>query len=106
MKDGSPFALAGIWENWQDPASQSWIRTFAVITVPANEAVGRIHNRMPAILAPAAYDRWLGTDPDPRDLLVPYPPEPMRLWPISTRVNSPRNDDPAVLEPIDVRAAI
>ncbi len=73
---------------------------FAVITTDANELVADIHDRMPVILRPADYDRWLGTEPDPRDLLRPFPAEVMRMWPISTRVNSPRNDDPSLLEPV------
>jgi putative SOS response-associated peptidase YedK len=52
MKDGSPFGIAGLWDNWKDPASGEWIRTFAVITTDANELVAQIHDRMPAILAP------------------------------------------------------
>jgi putative SOS response-associated peptidase YedK len=44
---------------------------------------------MPAILTPDSYDRWLGDEPDPRDLMISFPAEPMRMWPISTRVNSP-----------------
>jgi putative SOS response-associated peptidase YedK len=87
MKDGSPFGLAGLWENWRDPGTGEWERTFAVITVPSNELVGQIHNRMPAILEPASYERWLGHEPDPHDLLITYPSEPMIMWPISTRVN-------------------
>src|SRR5262249_26688686 len=59
MKDGSPFGIAGIWENWKDLAGE-WTHTFAVLTTPANELVARIHDRMPAILKPADYDRWLG----------------------------------------------
>ena len=56
---------------------------------------------MPVIIPPESYDRWLSTlDPDPRDLLVPYPAGPMRIWPISTRVNKPANDDAALLEPV------
>jgi len=55
--------------------------------------------RMPAIVAPIDYDRWLANiEPDPRDLLVPFPTEPMTMWPISTRVNKPENDEPAILE--------
>lgn len=54
------------------------------------------------IIAPIQYDRWLSPlDPDPRDLLVPFPSEPMTIWPISTRVNKPENDDPTILEPMD-----
>jgi putative SOS response-associated peptidase YedK len=50
MRDGSPFGLAGLWENWKDPTSGEWVRTFTIITVPANELVAAIHDRMPAIL--------------------------------------------------------
>jgi putative SOS response-associated peptidase YedK len=49
MKDGSPFGLAGLWENWRNRNTGEWERTFAIITVPSNELVGQIHNRMPAI---------------------------------------------------------
>jgi putative SOS response-associated peptidase YedK len=48
---------------------------------------------MPAILKPSDYERWLGPEPDPHDLLEPFPSEPMTMWPISKRVNSPANDD-------------
>jgi putative SOS response-associated peptidase YedK len=54
---------------------------FVIITTDANELVAQIHNRMPLILAPYEYKRWLGDDPDPRDLLSPFPAEPMRMWP-------------------------
>ena len=69
MKDGYPFGLGGIWENWKDPASGEWVRTFAIITTNANELVAEIHNRMPLILALADYARRLSDEPDPRDLL-------------------------------------
>ena len=81
-----------------------------MITVPSNELVGQIHNRMPAILKPETYDRWLGLEPDPHDLLITYPSEPMTMWPISTRVNKPENDDPSILErvaePMDWQAPL
>jgi len=98
MKDWSPFGLAGLWENWRNPATGQWERTFAIITVLANKLVGQIHSRMPAILKPSSYERWLGTDPDPHDLLITYPTEPMTVWPISRRVNAPENDDPSLLD--------
>jgi putative SOS response-associated peptidase YedK len=98
MKDGSPFGLAGLWENWKNPNTGEWERTFAIMTVPSNELVAQIHNRMPAILETRSYDRWLGTEPDPHDLLITYPSEPMTMWPISTRVNKPENDDATLLD--------
>jgi putative SOS response-associated peptidase YedK len=98
MANGSPFGLAAIWENWKDPTTGEWVRTFAVITVPANELVSQIHDRMPAILRPEDYSRWLGSDADVRDLIISYPAALMRIWPISSRVNSPKHDDPSVLD--------
>jgi putative SOS response-associated peptidase YedK len=110
MKDGSPFGLAGFWENWRNPNTGEWERTFAIITVPSNELVGQIHNRMPAILRPGSHERWLGPELDPHDLLITHPSEPMTMWPISTRVNKPDNDDPSILdrtaEPLDWQAPL
>ena len=104
MKDGSPFGIAGIWENWKDPASGEWIRTFAIITTEANELVAEIHDRMPAILSPKGYTRWVSEEADPHDLLHPFPADLMRTWPISTRVNKPENDDPSIIEPIELES--
>jgi putative SOS response-associated peptidase YedK len=101
MKDGSPFGISGIWENWKEPSGE-WIRTFAISTTDANELVAEIHDRMPLILAPGDYVRWLGEEPDPRDLMRPFPAKPMRMWPISTRVNKPENDDPSIVESIEL----
>src|SRR5215468_324911 len=102
MKDGAPFGLAGIWENWKEPASGEWIRTFAVITTDANEMVEDIHDRMPLILHRFDYVRWLGDEPDPHDLVRPFPAALMRMWPISTRVNKPENDDASIVEAIEL----
>jgi putative SOS response-associated peptidase YedK len=103
MKSGEPFAVAAIWENWQRPGTEEWVRSFCVLTTDANVLVAEIHDRMPVILAPEAYDRWLANaEPDPRDLLVPFPAEPMTMWPISIKVNKPDNDDAAILERVAV----
>ena len=102
MKDGTPFGIGGIWESWKEPASGDWIRTFAIITTDANELVAEIHDRMPLILAAGDYARWLDEEPDPRDLMRPFPAELMRMWPISTRVKKPENDDPSIVEPIEL----
>jgi putative SOS response-associated peptidase YedK len=100
MKDGSSFGIAGIWKNWKDPSTGKWVRTFAIITTDANSLVAEIHDRMPAILSPADYIRWLSDEPAPKDLLRPFPAEPMRMWAISTRVNKPENDGASILEPV------
>jgi putative SOS response-associated peptidase YedK len=81
MKDGKPFGVAGIWENWPGPGGQ-WERTFCIITVPPNELVSQIHDRMPAVIPIEQHRRWLGTEQDPRDLLQPFPAELMREIPV------------------------
>jgi putative SOS response-associated peptidase YedK len=106
MKDGRPFGLGGIWENWKDPTSGEWIRTFAIITTDANELVDNIHDRMPLILAPSDYEEWLSDYPDPRQLMRPFPASPMRMWPVSTRVNKPENDDPDIMEPLELEGSV
>ena len=87
------------------PNSGEWIRTFAIVTTDANELVTQIHDRMPLIIPLSDYVRWLGDEPDPGDLMRPFQAEPMRMWPISTRVNKPENDDPFIVEPIELTAA-
>src|ERR1700736_1157456 len=69
--DGEPLAIAAIWENWKNPDTGEWERTFATITVPANAAVAPVHDRMPLVLEKQDIDRGLGTEEDPRDLLKP-----------------------------------
>jgi putative SOS response-associated peptidase YedK len=67
--------------------------------------VREIHDRMPVIIPASAYDRWLSSiEPDPRDLLVPFPAELMRMWPISARVNKPENDEGHILDALEPEA--
>ena len=68
--------------------------------------VADIHDRMPVIFAPSDYARWLGEEPDPGDLMRPFPANPMRMWPISTSVNKPENDDSSIVEPIELDCGI
>jgi putative SOS response-associated peptidase YedK len=56
------------------------------------------------LLAPRSV-RWLGEEPDPRDLMRPFPADLMRIWPISTRVNKPENDDASILQPVELVAS-
>ena len=65
----------------------------------ANELMADIHHRMPVILRNEDCERWIGDEADPRELLKPYPSEPMRMWRVSRRVNSVREDDPGLVEP-------
>jgi len=101
MKGGAPFAFAGLWENWRDPAGH-WIRTFTIITTEPNELMRPIHIRMPVIIAPENYAHWLGErDASPDFLLgmcAPYPAEEMTAYPVSTRVNSPKSEGPELIK--------
>ena len=96
MKDGSPYAFAGLWERWRDPASKEPLETFTVITTDANELLEAMHDRMPVILAPKDYDRWLQPgDParPPTDLLRAFPADQMIAWKVDRKVGNVRNDD-------------
>lgn len=104
MADDAPFCLAAIWEERQVPfeLGRASHKTFAIVTCAANELVGQIHDRMPVIIAEKDQARWLSPqETDPAELIRPYPAHLMKMWPISTRVNSPRNDDPEILQPVD-----
>ncbi len=91
MKSREPFALGGIWENWQDPVSGRWIRTFAILTTQANDLIEPVREWMPLIIPPVHYDRWLSRlEFGPRDLLVPFPSEPLWMRPLSTTADRPK----------------
>jgi putative SOS response-associated peptidase YedK len=105
LKDGRPFAFAGLWEHWMG-ADGSDIETCALITTEANPRVRSIHERMPVILRPEDYDFWLDPKPqDPRrlqELLRPYPAEAMTAYPVTPRVNSPFEDEADFITPLDL----
>jgi len=101
MKDDSPFVFAGLWEGWKDPATNEWLRTCTIITGEPNEFVREIHTRMPVILPEEQHDAWLLGEAG-KEILIPFPADRMKAWPISPRVNSPKNNDPDILTPIDL----
>jgi putative SOS response-associated peptidase YedK len=80
------------------------VRTFTIVTTAPNAVVAPLHDRMPLILAPGDYDRRLGAEPDPADLLRPYPADEMAAWPVSTRVNKADNEDAGLLDPVEAAA--
>ncbi len=105
-----PFAFAGLWERWRNPAERDApVETCTIITTTANRVLAPIHDRMPVILAPEAFDVWLGADSDPETLqalLRPYPESgggygPLGSYAVSTRVNSVANEGPDLAEPLD-----
>jgi putative SOS response-associated peptidase YedK len=81
MNCQEPFAFAGVWDEWKEP-NGNWLQTFAIITTEANVLTAPIHNRMPVILHPGDYNRWLDheqTESPPLDLLRPYRAEEMTV---------------------------
>jgi len=103
-RDGAPFAFAGLWERWRDPADGRAVETCTVVTTDASELLRPIHHRMPVILAPDAHGPWLDPESDEdrlRALLAAEPGLDLVAFAISTRVNKVANDDPAVLLPLE-----
>ncbi|MDF1503198.1 SOS response-associated peptidase [Roseisolibacter sp. H3M3-2] len=103
--DDAPFAFGGVWDASRDPDAPEAppVVTFAVLTTAPNALLATVHDRMPVIVPPAAFDAWLDRATPPAAaaaLLGPYPAAEMRGWRISTRVNDPRHDDASVLEPV------
>jgi hypothetical protein len=81
-------------------ASGEWIRTFTIITTEANDLVRELHDRMPVVIGPDDRDRWLN-GPEPQERLRTYPAHLMTMWPVSMRVNTPKNDDHSLLERVE-----
>ena len=104
LKSGEPYAFAGLWDKWQGKDREA-LETFTILTTDPNELMEQVHNRMPVILEPQDYDRWLDpevTERPPVDLLRPFPAERMRAWPVSERVGNVRNNDAELLAPAQV----
>lgn len=95
LADDAVFAFAGLWEQWRSPQGQA-VESCTILTTSPNEWVRDVHDRMPVILPPEAYDLWL--DPgftrveELQPLLQPYPGV-MRRYRVSSRVNHVKNDD-------------
>jgi putative SOS response-associated peptidase YedK len=102
--DGMPLILAGLWSGWKDPADGSIRRTFTIVTTRANTQIADLHDRMPVVLGPEEWPRWL--DPrhaDPGELhamLVPAEDAPLDIYPVVRLVNNVRNDGPELIAPL------
>ncbi len=103
LKSGEPMGLAGLYDTWQSPESET-ITSCAIITTTANTLVQPIHDRMPVILSREAQRAWLdATNQDIKQLMAllkPYPAEQMQAYPVSPLVNSPRNNSAECIKPI------
>jgi len=117
FEDDRAFAMAGIWSRWEPPSRQTGlgefgagdvsadpdpVESFAVVTTEPNDLVADLHHRMAVILDPEAESTWLhGSVDEAAALLEPHPATEMRAYPVSTRVNDPRNDSPDLIEPVE-----
>ena len=101
LRDERPFAFAGLWDEWLDRATGELRPTFTIITTEPNSLMAKLHNRMPVILPDRAAElAWLDDGLGPaahQGLLLPYEAGQMRAYAVSTRVNSPANNDAEVL---------
>ena len=109
--DGSVLAMAGLYEIWRDPTRedddpQRFRWTCTVLTTSAEDSLGHIHDRMPLLVEPERYAAWLDptiSEPEKlRSLLVPAAPGRLEAYPVSTEVNSVRNNGPQLVEPLPV----
>lgn len=103
MKTGEPFAFAGVWEKWASKdAPEDAVRSASIITVAANELVAPLHDRMPAIIPAADFERWLDPENEqPAALLKPYDADPMTMYEVSRVVNNANNETPECVAPVE-----
>jgi putative SOS response-associated peptidase YedK len=108
-RDGASMAMAGLYEIWRDPTRdeddpQRFLWTATVLTTTAEDAVGHIHDRMPLLVEPKRWSAWLDPAKQDKDdllsLLVPAAPGLLEAYPVSTAVNSVRNNGPELLDPL------
>jgi putative SOS response-associated peptidase YedK len=105
INEGELFAFAGLWERWRDPSGQ-WVQSCSILTTIPNAVTSAVHDRMPVILDPDAYDLWL--DPGMTnvaaalELLKPFDARLMRSYPVSTRINHVANDDEECAVPVEL----
>lgn len=105
LATGEPFAFGGVWDAWKEPKSSpqtvdTWLQSFAIVTTDPNELTARVHNRMPVIIKPADYDRWLSRDTSdqPTDLLRPYDAEEMVSHCVDPKVGNVKINEPRLCE--------
>ena len=102
-RQGGVIAFAGLWETWSDRDGGE-IDTGVILTTASNAMLAPIHDRMPAVIPVAGFDRWLKATENPpesvADLLAPAPDGLFEAIPVSSRVNAARNDDPDLQAPL------
>jgi putative SOS response-associated peptidase YedK len=111
-RDGEPMAFAGLWAAWRDAKDPDgeWLRSCVIVTTNANDTVAPLHDRMPVVLEERDWERWL--DPEAGDvdalarLLLPAADDLLVAYPVGNRVNSADNDDPELVEPVELQPTL
>ena len=119
LKSSEPFFFAGLWDRWVKPPSREnfdtdldeappseTIDSFTIITRAANAAIAPLHDRMPVMFSEASFNWWMNDD-DPRSemhklVLGPSLDGPLKIYPVSNLVNSPKTDDPRCIQPVRI----
>ncbi|MBK6344876.1 MAG: SOS response-associated peptidase [Bacteroidales bacterium] len=101
MSDESPFAMAGLWDEWTHEPGKI-IRSFAIITTVPNDLMEPVHNRMPVILDNEMYDEWLNGDNEVnlQEMLKPIAESRMKVYKVSALVNSVKTEGPELIRPL------
>jgi putative SOS response-associated peptidase YedK len=98
LKDDAPFAFAGLWDAW----GEQKLKTFTILTTAANEFMAEVHDRMPVMLSPENWPKWLGEIPvesaELKALCAPFPSERMVSWPVDPAVGDHKHDEPRLIE--------
>ena len=99
LANGQPIGFAGLWDAWKDKEGH-WLQSFAIVTTEANELMSRVHPRMPVILHPCDFDRWLDREETtqlPLDLLRPLDSDDMDMYEANPKVGNVRNNGPELM---------
>ncbi|OGU04769.1 MAG: hypothetical protein A2075_16085 [Geobacteraceae bacterium GWC2_58_44] len=98
--------FAGIWDSWTSPEGEV-LESCSIVTTASNSLLAALHERQPVILHPEEYGQWLDrdtTDPEQlKSLYLPYPADMMEMYPVSSLVNSVKNQGPGLIEPLTFR---
>jgi putative SOS response-associated peptidase YedK len=108
LRGGAPFAFAGLWETWTGPNGEE-METAAIVTTAASRSIAAIHDRMPVMLTPDAFDMWLDCDrvdaTTATALIAPVRDELIEAHPVSRAVNKVDNDNPDLIAPVEAEVA-
>ena len=103
MADAAPMVMAGLWARWNSPSGEE-IQSCTILTCGTNSIMGKLHNRMPVIVAESDWPKWLGEEPATEEellaMLKPCPDEALKIWPVDKRVGNVRNKGPQLATPV------